>query len=439
MKVVKKSLVVGMTVTALLGLTACGGSKSKESKDGGVKIRLLTRMAGTSPQVKIYKDVIEQFEKDYPDAEVIDESQGDEGSYNNKLKTSRASGDLPNIFRVQGVANLGEYIDNNLVMNMDETLKADKEWADGFTEGALNYYQVPGYDGTYAIPMESGLIGMYYNEKLFKEAGINEFPETWSQFTDAIKKLNAKGIVPMSMGAKAAYKAGHLHNSIFYHWLGTEAAKDLGTGKLKWTDPDVVKTIEYVKELADLKAWDKNAAGIDDNVALTSFLDGETAMILTGPWDGDGFMDKEKTEYTDSIKLAKFPYFEEKPEFKNNDMQVVSPYMVNGKLEGKDKDYTIELLKRLTSKDVAKRYAEEANFIVPRTDMEIDKDKVSPLFLRNLELSGTSDHLAVDVFDYDKVQSMQDRTRNSLVGVLTGNSPEQAAKEIQAERDKNAK
>ncbi|MCQ4657126.1 extracellular solute-binding protein, partial [Enterococcus faecium] len=84
-----------------------------------------------------------------------------------------------------------EYIDNGLILDVQPYLDEDPEWGGGFTEGALSYYQVPGKEGTYAIPMESGLIGVYYNKDLFEKAGVKEFPETWTEFLDAIKKLKA--------------------------------------------------------------------------------------------------------------------------------------------------------------------------------------------------------------------------------------------------------
>ena len=164
----------------------CGGKSEDDKK---IKIRLLTRMAGTSKTVGIYKDIISQFEKKYPDVVVIDESQGDESSFNNKLKTDLSSGTLPNIFRVQGVANLEEYINNNLLMDLKPILSEDKEWGDGFNKGALNYYTLQGKDGIYGIPMEIGLMGFYYNDELFKKAGIDSFPETWDEFLVVIDKI----------------------------------------------------------------------------------------------------------------------------------------------------------------------------------------------------------------------------------------------------------
>lgn len=447
----KKLVSVLIAAAMMMSLAACGssgnnsttGSNSSGSTAAAdnkkVEIRLLTRMAGTTTQVQIFKDIVKEFESKHSDVTVVDESQGDESAFNNKLKTDISSGTLPNIFRIQGVANLGEYIDNGLIMNMDPVLKADTEWGSGFVPGALSYYQVPGREGTYGIPMESGLIGIYYNSALFKKAGIDTFPQTWSQFKTAINKLKAINVTPIALGAKTTYMAGHLHDQIFYKWMGTEAAKKLGSRDLKWTDPEVVKTLGYVKELNDMGALTSGAAGVSDDIVLSQFQKGEAAMIITGAWNISNFTNKENCPVASDIKFAKFPYFDEKPQFKNEDMQVISPYMVSGKLTGKEKDYTIELLKMLTSKDAAKRFAEEASFLIPRKDVTLDSTKINPLFSEVIKQGQTSTGIAVDVFDFDPLASMQDRTRNSIVSMFVGSSAEQAAQEIQSEIDKAGK
>lgn len=265
---------------------------------------------------------------------------------------------------------------------------------------------------------------------------MKEFPETWTEFLDAIKKLKASGVIPIAMGTQTTYMAGHLHDQIFYKWLGTDAAKKLGSRDMKWTDPEVVETLQFVQDLIDAGAFDKNAAGMTDNIAMTQFQQGEAAMVITGPWNIGTFEDPAETPVCDSIEVAKFPYFEEKPEFKNEDMQTLSPYMISGKLEGKELELTLELVKMLTDKDVAKRFAEEAAFLIPRTDIDLDESAISPLFAKNVELGGTSEGIGVDVFDFDPLASMQDRTRNSISSMFTGEKPDSVAKEIQSEIDK---
>lgn len=434
LKKIAATLLIG---TMCLGtLAGCGKSASNDKGDG-ITIRLLTRMAGTTTQVEIYNDIINEFKEKHPEVTIVDDSQGDESAFNNILSTDIASGTMANIFRIQGVANLSEYIDNGLIMDMKPYLEEDAEWGAGFTEGALSYYEVPGKEGIYGIPMESGLIGVYYNKDLLAKAGISTFPETWTQFKDAIKKLKDSGVIPIAMGCQTTYMAGHLHDQIFYKWLGTEAAKQLGSREKNWTDADVVETLGFVKELIDLGAFDANAAGMTDNIAMTQFQQGEAAMVITGPWNIGTFEDPEETPVHESIEVAKFPYFDEKPEFKNEDMQTLSPYMVSGKLEGKELELTLELVKMLTNKEAAKRFAEEAAFLIPRTDIDLDQNKVSSLFAKNVELGGTSEGIAVDVFDFDPITSMQDRTRNSISSMFIGADPETAAKEIQSEVDKN--
>ncbi len=436
----KKIGVVLLALMVMLSVAACGGKKeaadnAAPAKAEKITVRLLTRMAGTSTQVQIYQSVLDEFKAKHPEVEIIDDSQGDESAFNNILTTDIASGNMANIFRIQGVSNLGEYIKNGLLLDVAPFIKDDAAWGNGFSKGSLAYYQVPGYKGTYAVPMESGLIGLYYNEKIMKSIGYDGAPKTWSELLDAVAKLKAKGITPIALGAQSTYMAGHFHDQVFYKWLGTEAAKKLGNRSKKWTDKDVVESLAYVKELYDIGAFDAATVGMTDDIAMTQFSTGEAAMVVTGPWMIGRFSDPERTPEAANIRVAKFPYFDSKPEFKDEDMQVLSPYMISGKLKGKELDLTIELVKMLTNKEVAKRYAEEASFALPRNDIDLDPAKCKPLFLKNVQLGGTSSGISVDVFDFDPVTSMQDRTRNSIVSMFTGVSPEDAAAEIQAEID----
>ena len=167
LKRITAALLAGVMCVGLLA--GCGSKGDGDEKGSGDKItiRLLTRMAGTTAQVDIYNDILDEFKEKHPEVTIVDDSQGDESAFNNILSTDIASGTMANIFRIQGVANLSEYIDNGLILDVQPYLDEDPEWGGGFTEGALSYYQVPGKEGTYAIPMESGLIGVYYNKDLF--------------------------------------------------------------------------------------------------------------------------------------------------------------------------------------------------------------------------------------------------------------------------------
>lgn len=428
--------VLGLTLLSGCGKENTGETKADvESEGDKVTIRILTRIAGTSKQTQLYNQILDEFKSEHPEVEIIDNSQSDESAFNNLIASDIASGDMANIFRIQGVANLSDYIDNGLIKDVSSYLEEDEEWGSGFTEGALNYFKVPGHDGIYAIPMESGTISFYYNRELLDKAGIEKFPETWNELLDAVEKLNAIDVTPIAMGAQSTYMAGHLHDSIFYKWLGTDAAKELGNRERNWTDEDVVQTLQFVKDLIEAGAFDPNAAGLTDEMALTQFREGEAAMILTGLWNIDSFMDPELTPVCDNIETANFPYFEEKPEFKDENMQTIGSYMISGKLEGRELDLTMELIKKLTDRDAAKLFAEEAGVLIPRNDITLDEAGVPRLLVDNIRLSENNTGIGVDVFDFDPIASMQDRTRNSIVSMFIDASALDAANEIQAEVD----
>lgn len=118
------ALIAALTCTTLAG---CGKGENGGKEDEKITIRLLTRMSGTSHQVEIYNDVINEFKEKHPEVEIVDDSQGDEAAYNNILKTDMSSGTMANIFRIQGVANLGKYIDEGYIADITPFLEEDKE------------------------------------------------------------------------------------------------------------------------------------------------------------------------------------------------------------------------------------------------------------------------------------------------------------------------
>ena len=106
LKRITAALLAGVMCVGLLA--GCGSKGDGDEKGSGDKItiRLLTRMAGTTAQVDIYNDILDEFKEKHPEVTIVDDSQGDESAFNNILSTDIASGTMANIFRIQGVANL---------------------------------------------------------------------------------------------------------------------------------------------------------------------------------------------------------------------------------------------------------------------------------------------------------------------------------------------
>src|SRR5690606_13533746 len=104
------------------------------------------------------------------------------------------------------------------------------------------------------------MVGFWYNKALFKKAGIDAPPQTWSEFIEDVKKLKAAGITPISLAGKAKWP-GH------YYWAylamrigGLDALKQAGVDN-NFTGPDFIAAGEKLKELAELEPFQKGFLG----------------------------------------------------------------------------------------------------------------------------------------------------------------------------------
>ena len=120
---------------------------------------------------------IKEFEAANPDVKVENISVNEEASYNNKFKTLVATGDIPNIFYLPGIASLVKYAQNGLIMDVSELFQ-DKEWYDGFVDGAFDMFNFEPYGvkGVYAIPFAVTPEVIFYNVDLLKSVGYDTFP-----------------------------------------------------------------------------------------------------------------------------------------------------------------------------------------------------------------------------------------------------------------------
>src|SRR5512138_1501278 len=118
-------------------------------------------------------------------------------AFKTKLTTVMQSGDPPDIFQSWGGGTFNQQVDAGLLKDITPDLNADAAWKDSFAPGALGVYSYQGKN--YGVPWDMGMVGFWYNKDLFKQAGIDTPPATWSEFLDDVKKLKAAKITPISI------------------------------------------------------------------------------------------------------------------------------------------------------------------------------------------------------------------------------------------------
>jgi multiple sugar transport system substrate-binding protein len=170
-----------------LGATALSGALTTARAQEKVKIRLGTWAA--VEEANELKAVIEKVNADAEDFEIVSEPQP--ADYYTKLQTTIAGSTGPDLFwlsqeYVPGYADLGAIMDISDMLEGDDTPAADLS---DYFEPILKTAQ---YDGsTYGLPWISQPVMLYYNPKLFEDAGIDPPTEdwTWDDFKSAAEAL----------------------------------------------------------------------------------------------------------------------------------------------------------------------------------------------------------------------------------------------------------
>jgi multiple sugar transport system substrate-binding protein len=136
-----------------------------------------------------------------------------------------------------------------------------------------------------SVPIYGLSYGLFYNTKLFKEAGITAPPKTWSEFIDTAKKLtkDTDGDGEIDQWGVAVEGSSITENAHWAFILGRQGGGQLFEGSEPTFDtPPIVKGVtEYANLVGSHKvASPSNAQYADGTQALAQFSKGKAAMVM---------------------------------------------------------------------------------------------------------------------------------------------------------------
>jgi raffinose/stachyose/melibiose transport system substrate-binding protein len=205
-------------------------------------------------------------------------------AFKERLATVMQSGDPPDIFQSWGGGVLWNFAEAGLLRDITPELTAeDAAWQNSFTsQAALNLYS---YDGAYyGMPLTFGVVGVWYNTRLFEEAGIENVPTTWDEFLAVVQQLKDAGITPIALGERDKWP-GHFWWVYLAIREGGQAAFEAAYNREgTFADAPFVAAGERLAELVALEPFQEGflAAGYGDAAGLMG--NGLAAMELMGQW-----------------------------------------------------------------------------------------------------------------------------------------------------------
>ncbi|WP_235948809.1 ABC transporter substrate-binding protein [Paenibacillus glycinis] len=226
---------------------------------------------------KPYDYAVAELKKEMPNVElVLDPSMQDDGQ---KLRTYAASGNMPDIFQADYKTMKAFAASKNIELLDDAAPTA--QFKSDLNPGNEPVMITP--DGhVYSYPFAGIEFQiLYYNKKIFADAGVEAPIKTYDQWKDAIQKFKAKGIVPLAIFSKEKW----IGNSFFKGLLTREEPQGYAalTGKEL---PDAFElAAKQFNDLKDAGLFDPNATNTNYDQASSMFYTGKAAMLVNGQWE----------------------------------------------------------------------------------------------------------------------------------------------------------
>ncbi|MBQ4865841.1 ABC transporter substrate-binding protein [Priestia megaterium] len=248
-------------------LTGCSNVQEVSGKDGQVEI-VLAGWGGNPTETKLLNQTIQDFEKLHPSIHVKHEVITDQ--YMDILKTRLIGGNGPDVFYLDALEAPG-LINTGVLEPLNSYVKSDFDVQD-FEKPLLKAFQKNGE--TYGFPKDYSTLGLFYNKKLFKEAGV-EVPKTWGEFEEVSKVFKKKGIQTFGVTPELA--------RIFYmaQANGGDVVKN---NKANFATKEVVDALQ---PLIDQHLKDKTSVQPSDvgaNSGTDMFAQQKVAMVIEGNW-----------------------------------------------------------------------------------------------------------------------------------------------------------
>ncbi|QGH36800.1 extracellular solute-binding protein [Gracilibacillus salitolerans] len=384
--------------------------------------------AGDDLRAQVVRGLVEQFQEDNPDIIVEEEAIPVDG-YRQRISTLAAANELPDVFLTYPGSFTDEFYEGDLIQPITSLFDENPEWKEAFLPGALEVYEYD--DGEiYTAPVAmSSTSYLFYNKELFDENNV-EVPETWDEFMDVIAVFNEQGITPLAMGNQAPWVAqSTTFGAIADRVTGSDWFFDaVAQEDASFTDPIFVEALEYFKQLVDAGAYQEGANSIDNTQAEQFFAQGNAGMMINGSWTISSLASSGDENILENIGVTVVPSIEE-GEGRANTITggPGGGFLLNSKAEGPEKESALKLIYALSNAEAQKAIAESNSMVM--YDVDIDQEKVSPLFYEAFNLVKGVEF--APVYDLYLSASAGESINNGLQEIMLGGDPEAVAEKLQ--------
>jgi raffinose/stachyose/melibiose transport system substrate-binding protein len=359
--------------------------------------------------------------------------------YHDKLRAYSAAGNVPDVFYAWPTTRM-DYI-FNAKQAKDLTSLINK---DGLKSKYLPLTMDPSQQSAGILAVfPQGITtthAFFINTEVLNDCGLQP-AKTYAELKAQVPVLRAKGYETVIIPAQSDWV---MQSCLFSMLAGRFGGADWHTkilnGQTKFTDPDFVNALTFVKTLYDDGVIQKSAVGIEYGEGPGLFANKKSAYYIDGDWRVGNFITDASTGQAlisptrqNSIQIGSFP---EIPGQKINSNSVIlgTGYSMSAAIPaGSAKEAAAwELIKYMLGKDVSQLRTEHGGTPTPsRTDLDFNAMKLEPMqkAIANIGSTFTTATIVIDgVFD----SAVYNPINTGLIEIAMGTrTPQQVAADTQ--------
>ncbi|MBS4177350.1 ABC transporter substrate-binding protein [Lederbergia citrea] len=304
MKKLGKTLFAFSLLVVLL-LAACSKDASNESSEGAKgsnekgKDKQITLRVGTwegGDGLAMQQKIADDYMDKNPNVKIEIESVPDQ--YGTKILTQIAANDAPDIFQIGdgdvrlfmekgGLENLTPFAEGSNGINYDD-----------YYENVLEVGKID--DNLYTMPKDYSTLAVFYNKKLFDEAGA-PYPEkgwTWEEFNDVAKKLTkveGKNVVQWGVSLPGANQRFLI--PLLYGYGGSLISDDGEKYEGYMNSEGSKKALQLYHDMYFKDKITPSNADSEAFKGVNLFETGKVAMDIMGRWPLTGYLSNPNLDF----------------------------------------------------------------------------------------------------------------------------------------------
>ena len=231
-----------------------------------------------------YNDIlVERFNEAHDDVSIVYEDvlTGDFTENNQKVRVAMENEAGPDVLGGVDVgANLQALVSTGQVRDLTEFYR-QSGLIERIPDNLLAQVSVEGR--IYAIPQNMESVGIFYNRDAFDELEL-EVPSTFEEYVELLEAVKSAGYYGYTMGLAGGWPSALMASMFMYSSAGSEYI-DVLSGTQPW--PDCENCLDGLNAFYGMVAngyANPDPLGIDYNQSLDLFYQGQSIMVLNGPW-----------------------------------------------------------------------------------------------------------------------------------------------------------